>query len=58
MAIFSQMPFPFGLQSQSPRQLLAQGIHFCPQCGVFRLQVGDAFFSAHAPILPDCAIPT
>ena len=55
---FLRQAFPFVLQSQDPRQLFAQGLDFCSQRGVFGLQVGDAFCSCHAPILPACAIPT
>lgn len=57
MAIFLKRPFRFGLPGQNSRQLFAQGLDFCSPGGIFGLQVGDAFCSVHAPILPACATP-
>lgn len=58
LAIFPGEALPHGLQSQDPRQLFAQGLDFRTQRGVFGFQVGNAFCSRHAPILPAYAIPT
>ena len=55
MASFPQGACPFVLPSQDQRHLFAQGFDFRSQGSDFGLQVGKAFCSVHAPILPACA---
>ena len=55
MASCPQGACPFVLPSQDQRHLLAQGFDFRSQGSDFGLQVGHAFCSVHAPILPACA---
>src|SRR6266699_6283358 len=67
MAIFRQSPFQFGHPPLQLLNLVSQGGIFhhisqqlsdlLKQHGIFRFQLGDAFFYTHGPILAALAIP-